>query len=581
MSRRRPKNEFQSFSLLYWLATPFRLTGRWLAEFSKDDRIKDHEGSSVLGVLLLPLKFIAALFLFMVSAWAISRRGWAFVLGIPAILVVSGGLMATWLHHYFYPRLTDRWQLYYENFLIDEDRGPQIAQYFAAKRVVFEPDDDEAKYQLATVWEQVDKRRQAEDLMQHLANKDLPRAHLWFARKYLAENQTPLDPDREQKARDHIESALKVDPENPSARALLASFYLIQSADIPKSDPKYLELVERAAAELEFVNQTGSAEAYWQLPNLIRSLMELEKEAEARTAFNQARRSMEIFMRRSPDHRLIPAIWTTLIRSTIQLNDFQLARSLAGEAIRQGNSFGWGRELLGLETQIVLAEANFYADEQSFSQRLDALAAFMVEQPNNSIIGDRLIRELGVGSEDSEIANHLSRLEQAKLVVRNPEIVHLLLGIGYASQGQIEIASTNWRIAGIRDMEKSEQILRTLLTLMVDKYQTEFQNVLDAVSLAMEMYPNQPLFYEVRGIYWKNQNRFQEAIADFSHAAATISPPRNFTAHLQLVECYEALDNTELANDHRRTLQKMINTAGPSDRRVMEVMLKQVDERTS
>jgi len=576
MGNRRRKNDFETSSWLGILGKPFQMLANWFSSFGGDDRIRSEEGWGARFVFLLwPLKLLIAIFVFMISSWTVSRRGWPFILGMPAFLGMLGGMLALWLHNYFAPRLIDRSQLYYEKFLIDEAWGPNVAQHFAAKRVSQEPDNLDAKFQLATVWSEVGKTERAEDLMRFLASQNVPRAHLWFARKYLASNPVTDDQQSYTLARQHIDDALESEPDNPTARALLANYYLLRSSRLSPTAPEHREYVENAAEQLEFIFQSGSAEAYWQLPNLIRSLVALDKPDQARRSFEQARRALGIYLRRSPDDRLVPTIWSTLIRSALQLKDYRLAKVLVEDAKRQSSNPAWSQDLVRFETLIALEEAKSFSLIEELPQRMDVLSRMLAKSPNNRLIAEQLMEAL-VSLTDSEDKNLL--LEQSKLSTPNPEIVHLLLGISKVAEGEIESAKTHWRIATHSSTENSQLALVSLMNVVLVRYNEQFPNFIDMVALAMEMFPQQGLFYEVRGAFHKQNQRFQEAIADFQYAVEVIPSPKNFPMHIHLIQCYEKLGDTEQADNHRRALQAIMNKVNPADRQFMEDLIKQSEQ---
>jgi tetratricopeptide (TPR) repeat protein len=576
MGSRRSRDDFESFSLLGWLTRPFRILFEWIGSFGGDDRIRDDEGGSWwMRLLTWPFRLLVALVIFMVSSWSVSRRGWPFVLGLPAFLGLLGMGVALWLHHYFTPRLIDRSQMYYSKFLIDEDWGPQVAQHFAAKRVVMEPDSVDAKYQLATVWVEVGKMEQAEDLMRFLASENTPRAHLWLARKILTANLAGLDEETDALVRDHIDKALQEEPDNPEGRALLANYYLFKAGFLPVSDPRQRDYVEKAAILLEFVFKTGSAEAYWQLPNLVRALMELDREEQARRSFDQARQALAGYLRRTPDDRLVPTIWSTLIRSAIQLKDYKMALRMVEDARRLSNSPVWTQELVRFETLIAIEEAKSFSLTEQFPQRMEVLCRMMAKFPGNRMIADQLVDAL-VSITDPPERNAL--LEQAKLATSHPEIIHLLQGIGKVADGDAETARTHWKIASHSSQENSQLALLSLLNVILVRHEQMFPEFNDMLALSMEMFPNQGLFYELRGAFHKQNERLSEAITDFLRAAEMISTPKNFTMHIHLIQCYEKTGDTEQADYHRRALQTIMNSVGPIDRQFMEELVKQSDQ---
>ena len=117
-SNNRNRDEGDSFSIVEVLFYPYDVVREWFADaLSGDDRIRDHDGgamSSVVSVLTLPFRLLFAFLVFMVQAWTTSRRGRAFILGIPAVATVVLCSTLFWVTTFYFNKLhfiADPWLL--------------------------------------------------------------------------------------------------------------------------------------------------------------------------------------------------------------------------------------------------------------------------------------------------------------------------------------------------------------------------------------------------------------------------------------------------------------------------------------
>ena len=109
-SKNRNRSDGDSFSIVDALFSPFTAVRDWFADaLTGDDSIRDPDGgamSSVVSVLTLPFRLLFAFAVFMVQAWTTSRKGRAFILGVPAVGVATVCATLFWVSTHYYNRLT-------------------------------------------------------------------------------------------------------------------------------------------------------------------------------------------------------------------------------------------------------------------------------------------------------------------------------------------------------------------------------------------------------------------------------------------------------------------------------------------
>jgi tetratricopeptide (TPR) repeat protein len=574
MARRRKEDSFEDFSYSEFLTRPFRGLGRKLSRRFSDDRIRDRETNSVTSLLISPLYFLFSIAVFLVNSWAITRPVRPFLLGIPALFIVTSVAGAAWLDYFRYPNKVARTQRYYETFLTEPKRGPKIAQHFALKQMALQPDNNQAKFNVAIVWEQLGETQKAEDLMQHLCDRDFVLAHVWFARRYFGTEIANLsEEDRNAIILDHVNAALRIDPANNAARIAKADFYLLQSIKHPEDSTEHRDFLAKASDELIAVSDSETGDIVWHLPKLMKILFDLGADAQARSVYQKSRKSLMIFMRKFPGDDRVPQIWSVLIGSAIQLKDYNDAMALIEEGKRESNSpqmIALFNEMMSRMFVQQAADFKNLDDLEQFDQALDVLCKGFSQAPGNTTISDRLASFIvPTGPEKKVFTEQLEKTQS----VNAPAVPHLLLGIYKSAKGDVMAAQTHWKIAETQTASY-QLMLFSLLRSLGTTYHTEFENLRDVLALAIEKNPDQGLFYYLRGLHAVTSKQYQQAIPDLKQAIEMTSEPGNFEIQVQLAKCYLLLKDQPNADASMRNLQKIIARSDPNRREFLEDYLK-------
>jgi len=102
----------------------------------------------------------------------------------------------------------------------------------------------------------------------------------------------------------------------------------------------------------------------------------------------------------------------------------------------------------------------------------------------------------------------------------------------------------------------------------------EFKNILDIITLGIELFPDQPVFRRTRGVFLANQGRHQEAIADLVEAADKI--PDVVDVHQHLVLCYKKTGDSEKEMEQRKLLQAKLSQLEKAHRELMETAIGRI-----
>ncbi len=552
---------------------------QWINRMGSGDKIRDQQTSPLVHALLFPVRIVAAWIAFLINSWTVTRESKPFLLAIPALATATGVGGVLWLDYYLYPDRVARAQRYYETFLITPDRGPAFAKIFAMKQVNLEPESDSAKYNLASMWESLEEPFKAEDLMTCLVKKDYIPAHNWFARRYM------LDRNLDREGRDklilkHLESAIALNPEDNQTKLTLADHLLTQASEYPKEAPEYRQLLEESCGHMTTVLEKNPIDMIRHLPKLILVLVELDQQERAEAVYEQARKLLLQIARQMPGDERIPELWRVLTMSAIQLKNYKIAAELIDEGRRTTSGPRMKSVLDAAASTLVIKQASDFEnleDPEQFKSALDVLCLGVLNSPADPAISSQLIELILPERKDGkDLAGLLTNIQATKA----PAVAHLLLGIHKVSRGDVLGGQTHWKIAQTQ-YNGAQIVLFSMIRSLVNEYASQFPNLDDIIALAIEQYPDQGLFYFLRGMKHMNAEQFSEAIPSLVQASKMVKEPNNFEVHAMLAWCYHALKDQENEDDQRIIMQKLLGRANPSTRPWLEQIIARLDERVA
>ncbi len=564
-----------------FLTRPFRAVGNWLADtIDRGDQLQSDQTfvGSIVSWLLFPLRLLVAWAMFMINSWAVSRHGWAFLWGLPAVLAIVGCLSGLWVASYLRQgQSINASQAYYNLFRTDPEKGPKIAEIFAVKLVELEPQSDAMKYQLGLIRAENGKNTSAVDIMTYLAPEDrlgFAGAHVWLARYYLSPLSEMAEGKRDELIVKHFDSAMASDPDNPFALFSLAEFHEDKALDFKEGTP---ERKAELLIAVDYLNQLivgREIENEIQLsaiPKLTKLLIDLDRKPEAVERLNSILKRFMPLVRRNPEFL---DLWKIAVSSCVLVGDYDQADAILEEAISLSRKQDAKMMLEQMATALVVEKANSYTDlkdGRQYLDRLNLLCVAVVKHAQNRVLYQRLLEYVNSkANPDLDIA----RLEQSIIESTQPGVVHILLGMDKITKGDVLTGQKHWRIAE-QQLLLTPMIINNLIEVAIADNFDDFDNMLDLVTLAVELFPNTPMFYQTRGMYYKKMKRFPEAIADFKHAVESL--PSNLPVRKLLIECHEEFGETELANEQRRAVQKILGGLNEDDRRQAEKFMDQIN----
>jgi hypothetical protein len=116
----------------------------------------------------------------------------------------------------------------------------------------------------------------------------------------------------------------------------------------------------------------------------------------------------------------------------------------------------------------------------------------------------------------------------------------------------------HWRIAE-QQFSSTQIVVNNLIDVAAKDRANEFANMQDMITLGIELFPDQPIFYQTRGVYLKNHGRTEEAI------------------HQHLADCYAVLGNPEKVAEHEGLLKQKLNQLDEADRKLVEASIQLIN----
>ena len=589
-SNKRNHNEQDSFSILETLFYPFTATRDWFSDgLSGDDRIRDPDGgpfSAIVSILTLPFRLLFAFAVFMVQAWTTSRKGRAFVLGLPAVGTVAICSVLAWGVTFYYNKLTlGRTARYYQYYAGEDKVDSESVLIFAKKLNALKPEDEGTQFTLGEALEADGQHLKAVSLMEDLGPEDKPgliNAHLWLARNYQKEQISSSEKDEfDALSAKHLELVVEKDPSNLNAQLSLAAQYQIRSAVAKKAgdDAGSIENLEKAEKALENVINPMFAEKaserqmsmgqILQIPRLLTIKRALGNEDNAMEKFDELFEEVLKKSQNFPDEIRLK-IFVALRDTAISVKDYDRAVKIMQQAFQTFDDSQLKQAFVRSSAQVFLLKADQHTnfdDRDDFLAHISAIGRSLNANPAEREAYRRLLNVI-VKTKDSD--QNLVWLKESLLDSSKLSLTHLLIGFNMIREGDIQDGKSHWKIAF-----RLERIAQTILNNIIDVASSDkegrVENMLDVNLIALEMF-DQPMLYQSLGMNYFRRNEYQEAIKNFE--AALELQPALIRSHYHLVECYEALGNTEKAQFNQQKLDEFFAKLPPGQREEIKKRMK-------
>ncbi len=544
-------------------------------------------GEIFISLLLLPFRLCWGFIVFMVFAWTTSRSGRSFVFALPAmffaVLFVAivwavgfkGDAKAFGLSAGRYSKASDPTEVNY---------NPDAALLYAKKMVATAPDDDSAvmtKYELGKSYELLEKYDEAFDVMKWLApdmeldaapeKLGYTMAYYWLSTYYADKDKSSV-PDDQRKAlsRKQMELAYLADNTNTYAVLGLAGMNREDADELKKEAESLRENGNDAAAaekevesekvldrSVEFLEkaitmpllpETAGRQLY--ASNVMIDILKQrgqDKDAELKGLQFIAR--YESWAERIPD--FVP-FWISIAKVCIQIEDFERAEKFILRGFQLAKTLEARANLFRLLAQVKVEKSKTFTDmddEQQFLNRLQSLTLainndFQVPEGYDEVMyyvdGFQMDSDQDNWLRDSLLGLTTQSNNEDKNVAGG--VIHILLGMREILDGRERAGKNHWEIA-VKQYRYTAYAINNLIRRYVDSREVSNDIRDNLLAIAIEMFPQEAIIYATRGRYFRDDERFENAIEDLEFANARLQD--SIPILEDLVFCYEQVGNSE------------------------------------
>ena len=319
---------------------------------------------------------------------------------------------------------------------------------------------------------------------------------------------------------------------------------------------------------LQAIIQITSIEQLKSIPRLAQMYEDLGKD-------DVAKRMLQTYITRlepiARDNPTIFEIWLVIVRCATMTKDYDQAREIIQDAVYQTVRDQTVRErLIRLLANVSVQEAdNFDSvdDLDSYKGRLFALCNAIRTDPRSR---EAYVRLIDYAAPETLVEEKAIWLRDSIIGCPNPAVIHVILGIQDIKDGNFVQGQKHWRIAD-QQFDLAQYIVNNMIELAISEKPDTFGNALDMITVALELFPEQAALYQTRGLYYKNNQEYDNAIKDLEYAVEKI--PTLIPARQMLMECYEATGNEEKVTETQVQINEMIRKLDDAQRAAVQAFL--------
>ncbi|TWU32161.1 tetratricopeptide repeat protein [Novipirellula artificiosorum] len=399
------------------------------------------------------------------------------------------------------------------------------------------PEDTELMFRLGLARDAQDEREEASQIMRRLVvTRRNTKAARWLLQNvYLGGKWSDLDTQQQAELGRILKLVHEESPKDMQITNLYANF-LLANERMEAAIPLLAELASvqpmqglRAAAISRQLGQEGQAERLAE--KTLELVSNLSAEEPTNASISLAVAQCQIFLNRHRD--AVQTVNLAMSRAKTP-EDLRTLKGAMGDAI---------------VAYLLYREANPTKDEKQDELRsLQQLQLALQHAPNNprvlSLVVDRV---LAVANEDDE---QIRKVRNALISGASPGIGHFIEGTSALVKGDNESGERHLKLAA-EMLPNSGAILNNLAVAIATREGSDLEQALKISESAIEQTKDpSPHFYETRGQILAKLERYTKAIPDLERALAV--DVLALGAHKALATCYDAIDEKEIADQHRQ-----------------------------
>lgn len=540
----------------------FRRLIEFLNRLGGSDSFESNQSFPALfmSILSLPFRLLFQFVAFMVTYWASSRSMKAFVGGLPALSAALLFLVAMVLASFLLDRRRVNEYRGHFSYQLNQAENPEMAAVYADKLVGLRPEEDRFRYQLGLARMQSNQIASAWDVMSYLANvKEYPDAQIWLARNTMNDETIPMSLDqRIEKSIDYYTTGLaNFDPEQNPATFVDAhlglAFNHLKMSEIAKDDGEKDSRIKDAITSLKKVTGQDliSLNQLDAMPDLIQCYLDTDQRGKAQIQLRNTIEKITPIAERFPDD---VRFLNTIVRSCILMDEYNAAEKIIQSGFQLATTPQARLNISRMQCQMLIIKSDQIeesSNEIDYQNRLVIVSKAAISDPTSKTVYARLIEFAVPENEKPEQENWLRRTLVSS---PTPGITHILLGLRAFEQGEILEGERHWIIAA-RQTRQAHRIINTLVDYAYVNTPERFDNLTDILSVAIDQFPNQFVYYITRGKIHLNELNYQLAVDDFEIAARTL--PNSIVIREALAKAYGKLGNQKKSQENRELADEL------------------------
>ncbi|HMO12674.1 MAG TPA: tetratricopeptide repeat protein [Pirellulaceae bacterium] len=558
MFKRRKSYEFRQSRFSF-----SRLFGPLVRVFSKSERGLAQEAKSRRGIgqiLLLPFHFFWMIVVFLISNWATSRSGRAFVFGFPALITATGVVAGILIFNHFHRNIVlNRYEMQINRMM--REREPQLAITLANRLINSVPDQPRYKYLLALAKlgrgnnsPEVNDTDEAISIMRLLATFDkdgFADAHQWIAGHYL-EAQTPEvraipETERLEKSKEHLEFALQITDRDNLQAVLQLAVVNERLGRINEAIQGYRFLVDYDFSRRDMFDDQILAMSSAGPPLLKLMFERGDNPATILRYRDRVIERVKAVLGNNPSNVLG---WQLIVQCYHATKDYSSALETIEKAYATANTEQVRSQLRFLLSGLYYELASDLKDREEidFELRLIPISKAIELNPAN-VAAIREFIEMALDLDNEKINDLLFTTKLSHVVNQ------ITLFARSTLSGDLDKAKVYFKLAKEIDPQATRSIVSSIAVTLCSQQvmrQADGHVLLDA---AAEAWPENYLFLITRGEMLIHEERYEDAIKQFQLALEHM--PDFVNLHYALSICYEELGDKEKAAHHVNEIERI------------------------
>ena len=392
---------------------------------------------------------------------------------------------------------------------------------------------DEDRFQFSKALHKVGRDPEAKKIFDELAplpgkGTGFPPAHQLAAANIAKSSPRPISEKVRTILKWHLDNG--GEPKSPEVERAWAEYYL--SIGDNKSALEHMK--KAASAQPEYILLVIS---------ILRDSNDL---VEYKAALNQAR---EIFQSRVRDYPALVDPRIILSNVLVELDQLPAAEQTLKAGLVHSNSRKLKSALAAYYVQRF--QANKSSSRVEFETKFELVRKALTYDENHVPAYESLIQlHLDQNEEEESRSAVLDTLKRMIETSQQPALAHFALSNILWNSKQEDESRVHMEKAFQLDPQKFAVIANNLAWILAHSDQPDLDRAYEISRQVCDKYPHDGRLRDTLATVLKEQNRYQEALAEFSKALPTVtSKPK---VHAKMAEIYDAIGNEEFAELHRK-----------------------------